>query len=1310
MHKRHFIFALLALFTFIISSQHASTQSQIAQDAYAIFEGSCLICHGPDGAYRETLLMEHTAIIDGGTVAPGNPDASELYKRLLGATENGAQMPLGQPQLPPQSIEMIRDWILAGAPDWTAPPTTDRPFISHAETLQSIETHFMSLEPFDRAFARYFTMTHLYNAGETTEILGEYRKALAKLVNSLSWGLDVVNPQPIDPPQTIFYIDLRHYEWDRNEGWARIEEVYPYHREFNAPAQTALHNQLSRLQTALSTVVPSVNVDWFITVASSPPLYNTLLSLPETDKELEDRLEVDVVNNILTAPGIRVWRAGFNNSGVSNHNRVVERHRSRYGAYWKSYDFAGSVGTQNIFTHPLAFTHDGGEIIFNLPNGLQGYYLVDGDGFRLDEAPISIVSNPAASDPTVRNGLSCIGCHTEGMKPIDDQVRAVIESDTNPAYNKAHALQLYVADATMDAKVDEDLLRYQRALRLTGGELGDVEPVSRFHEAFHAPLNLSHAAAAVGLEADEFLSNIRVNEGLQTAGLLVLDGGQIKRDTWTSGFEDIILALDFPTSIGDAPVVDQPIVIPGAPITIPDPNLQAVITEALGVETIRSEDMLKLTELKARDKGVTDLTGIEHARNLEIAWISGVEDLSPIAGLTKLKMLGIWGPASDMRPLANLTNLEFLRLTCEVSDVSPLARLTNMEKIIIYDCNVEDISPLAGMTKLWEITVKSNGVRDISVIANFKDLKELFLAGNNIVDISPIAGLKKVWKIDLGHNLIVDVSPLAGLTQLRILKIGSNRIRDFSPIKQLIPNLTTFESEDNLVFLNRAGPKIVGPWLWVYFSNPEYQGLNRDVLSIESQGRVTEAQILRTGATEGNRVGTQKWESHTISPDGNENLSSIFGERLKVGILYGNIDIYSPTEQQVEMYAGAFRGIKVWLNGVVVCNKPGHWETTDYNFPFLVHLKKGRNILLVAVTSERDGNMFVGFESGTKYVLGETGIHSTLSNTPVGVGDTFVVTLSAENMIDLAGWQFDVTFDQNVLEAVDVTEGDFLKSDGGNAFFQGGSIDNGTIRGISGARLAEDGVSGSGVIAQIRFKALAEGDTAVTLNNHLFGTPDNEPIDVAVAPIQIRIAERRLPADVTRDGVVNIFDLITVARQLGKSVPADSPADVNGDGVVNIFDLTLVAQGIGGAAAPAVATGRADAATIEAWIADARLADDGSIAFRQGIANLESLLATLIPQETALHANYPNPFNPETWIPYQLAAPSEVSLTIYDMNGGVVRRLEVGHQAAGMYRNRSRALYWDGRNGRGEPVASGLYFYTLRAGEFAATRKMLIRK
>ena len=198
-------------------------------------------------------------------------------------------------------------------------------------------------------------------------------------------------------------------------------------------------------------------------------------------------------------------------------------------------------------------------------------------------------------------------------------------------------------------------------------------------------------------------------------------------------------------------------------------------------------------------------------------------------------------------------------------------------------------------------------------------------------------------------------------------------------------------------------------------------------------------------------------------------------------------------------------------------------------------------------------------------------------------------------------------------------------------------------------------------------------------------------------------------------------ELILVARQLGQRVPADSPVDVNGDGVVSILDLIRVAQGIGNttaSAAPAIGTESVDAATIEAWIAQARLEDDGSPAFKQGqdgslisdVENLQNLLASLIPEETALLANYPNPFNPETWIPYQLAESSEVTLMIYDMNGQLVRHLALGHQAAGIYRSRSRAAYWDGRNQIGESVVSGLYFYTLTAGEFTATRRMLILK
>ena len=245
--------------------------------------------------------------------------------------------------------------------------------------------------------------------------------------------------------------------------------MYPYAIEFDASTQASLLEKLTSLRDEMDCEVPFVYADWFLANASLPPLYHDILDLPETDSELERELGIDVLRNIQRAPGRSVWRAGFNESGVSNNNRVIERHTSRYGAYWKSYDFAGNLGTQNIFTHPLSFTHDGGEIVFNLPNGLQAYYISDASGNRIDAAPTTIVANPAASDPAVRNGLSCIGCHTEGMKEFEDGVRSVIEQTTNPAYDKEQALRLYVERDVMKSLREQDTQRYKTALEETGG-------------------------------------------------------------------------------------------------------------------------------------------------------------------------------------------------------------------------------------------------------------------------------------------------------------------------------------------------------------------------------------------------------------------------------------------------------------------------------------------------------------------------------------------------------------------------------------------------------------------------------------------------------------------------------------------------------------------------------------------------------------------------------------------------------------------------------------------------------------------------
>ena len=1367
----------VSLLTLILGNSHSvDAQQNLAQQAYAIFEQSCLNCHGEHGAFTEEIIIDHIALIDTGAVVPGKPIESELYKRLL-TNDPAKRMPLGQPQLSPAAILTIGNWIQAGAPSWETPKQDGR-FITPKEMLDTIEKHVNSLSPFDRTFARYFSTTHLYNAGENAETLRTYQQALSKLVNSLSWGRTIKVPRPIDSEETIFYIDLRDYEWEIGTNrWTLIEAEYPYEIEFNAPTQTALRDKLTHLRETMACEVPLVHVDWFLATASLPPLYHDILGLPETDRELETRLEVNVVENIRNAPGKRVWRAGFNDSGVSIHNRVVERHESRYGAYWKSYDFAGSVGTQNIFKHPLSFTHDGGEIIFNLPNGLQAYLLVDAGGRRLDEAPINIVSNPAASDPTVRNGLSCIGCHTEGMKDFQDTVRGVIQRNANPPFNKDRALQLYTDKTTMDRLMSEDTVRYRKALEATEGVFGGIEPVQRFHEAFQRPLDAAHAAAAVGFETETFLQKIRENAGLQNLGLLVLENNTMKRDTWTNQFGEVVFALDFPAKSAVTSVDSQTERIPGESVYIPDPNLHAAIAKALGKApraVITTEDMETLVSLKAAGRGIRDLTGLETAIHLEelelqnnpvsdisplvgLTKLKGINlrdssisdlsplaelitlkevrfsgkaivDLSPLAGLVNLEGIGAWNTSiSDVSPLTGLTQLRWLELQgSPISDFSPLAKLTNLRKLKMYAAKTSDLSPLKGLTGLETLTIGISKISDVSSLAGLINLEVLGLFGSGrISDISPLASLKNLKVLDLHTNSISDVSPLAGLRNLEELYLHRNNISDISPLDGLREN-TQLVWFGNPGF-SQGGPKIEGPWLWMFVQGA-YLRKGIDYLSQASDGAVTELEVATHGATEGNRVGEHVWTSHKISPaptvrpDLNALLSDIgiSKDHKRKDVIYGAVVLNSPREQQTRMFAGSNHRHKVWLNGEFIHENLGVWAV-DYQDYFPVTLKQGINVLLVAVDFNTDGwGAYFGFDADTEYTVVSPGTGFTFSTdaTSVRVGDTFTLRINAEKVTDLSGWQFDLTFDPDVLEAVKVNEGGFLKKGGGTTFFQRGTVNNATgkISGISAALISESGVTGTGTLLSVIFKAKVDGNSQMALHNFQLGSSTGEAIPADMNDLTITVISKP-KWDVNADGQVSVLDLILVARHFGEKASANSRIDVNNDGIISILDLIAVAQHMGkstASASPSIlamdSMDELNPAIIQAWIEQAHVEDDGSIVFHEGIAFLQSLLAVLIPEETALLPNYPNPFNPETWIPYQLSEPAEGTVRIYSVKGILVRTLVLGQTPAGIYQDRSRAAYWDGRNDVGESVASGLYFYTLTAGDFTATRKMLIRK
>ena len=519
-----------------------------------------------------------------------------------------------------------------------------------------------------------------------------------------------------------------------------------------------------------------------------------------------------------------------------------------------------------------------------------------------------------------------------------------------------------------------------------------------------------------------------------------------------------------------------------------------------------------------------------------------------------------------------------------------------------------------------------------------------------------------------------------------------------------------------------GGPKIEGPWLWVLVPD-ERLDKTTDLLAKASGSSVTEQHIVTAGVSPGDTVGDYVWTSLKISDRGGNNITDMTRPLDWNGnnrVIYGFITLDSPQEQNTKMFVGSDDSVKVWLNGELIHKKIVGRSASDYKESVPATLVQGRNTLLVAVENRTGGwSGFFGFQADAEYrVLPFAGVGYALPKAVINTGGTFTLDIYAEDVTDLAEWQFDIAYDPARLEAIEVHKGYLLESEGDGTSFQKGIIDNqsGKITGFSEAVLNGNSVSGTGLLLSVTFLARAGGETQLTLNNFQFSSSADKEIPAGPHEVTL-VVEGGLRWDMNADGQVNVLDMILVARYFGKPASVSSRADVNRDGTINILDLILVAQHLGAstdAAAPStVAIENVEGlnpAMIQAWIERAQVENDGSIAFQQGIVNLQRLLALLIPEEMALLPNYPNPFNPETWIPYQLSEPAEVTVTIYAVDGKLVRTLALGQMSAGMYHRQTRAAYWDGKNDVGESVASGVYFYTLTAGDFTATRKMLIRK
>ncbi|RKU20830.1 hypothetical protein C6500_07870 [Candidatus Poribacteria bacterium] len=209
--------------------------------------------------------------------------------------------------------------------------------------------------------------------------------------------------------------------------------------------------------------------------------------------------------------------------------------------------------------------------------------------------------------------------------------------------------------------------------------------------------------------------------------------------------------------------------------------------------------------------------------------------------------------------------------------------------------------------------------------------------------------------------------------------------------------------------------------------------------------------------------------------------------------------------------------------------------------------------------------------------------------------------------------------------------------------------------------------------------------------------------------------------DVNQDGIINILDIILVAQNLGQKPPSNPRVDANRDGQVNILDLVFIAELLGEkvVAAPSqmdivkgIPSSTKNVIGVRRALNELEAVPKRSHSVEMTIQFLRAWLANADRdvRETKLLPNYPNPFNPETWIPYQLAKATDVSMRIYDVSGHLVRTISVGFKPVGYYLTRERAAYWDGRNKVGEPVSSGVYFLQFVAGDFTATQRVVIVK
>jgi len=529
----------------------AGQDADLARQAYQIFEKDCGKCHGSTNPKADLNMLRTADLLDGGYVIPTDLNNSSVWERVAVSKD----MPDGAPPLDQAKLDTIRRWIEAGAPSFDGEQQT-RKYLTISDTLTGIRDDLRAQRAEDRQYLRYYTLTHLHNNARVSQSdLKVFRAALSKLVNSLSWQHDLHIPTIVDSSKTIVRIDLRELGWDDGAKWKTITTKYPYGLVYDNDDDVRLREIAREIYAATGTRLPVLRADWFIRSGAAPPLYHELLELPagaNADGQLEQSLGVNIQRDILEG---RLHRAAFIQSNVSLHNRLVDRHvgrRTRFGGgtayYWKSYDFASSAGDQDLTQKPLgpvfaanpdndyAFRHDGGEVVFSLPNGLQGYLIVDANGNRLDEAPISVVvdsERKPLNSPVVVNGISCMACHDRGIRRFTDTVR---KSHALFGESREKVQRLFTSRNEMDAIIAADESAFLKAQNASTKPFIDElnsEPVSAISRFYVGNLSLNDVASELGERDIGKLKILFESTAFREYGMATLvHGGVIKREAW----------------------------------------------------------------------------------------------------------------------------------------------------------------------------------------------------------------------------------------------------------------------------------------------------------------------------------------------------------------------------------------------------------------------------------------------------------------------------------------------------------------------------------------------------------------------------------------------------------------------------------------------------------------------------------------------------------------------------------------------------------------------------------------------------------